>query len=80
MNKMKLLGIPALRTGDIKDPSAPQVWVKVATCLHGSGGELCPPQFPLRKLGCIALVDVKVFPPCDFVLEFRLRLGHRHGR
>lgn len=42
MNKMKLLGIPALRAGDIKDPSSPQVWAKVATCLHGSGGELCP--------------------------------------
>lgn len=34
----------------------------------------------LRKLGCIALVDVKVFPPYDFILEFRLMLGHSHGR
>lgn len=33
-----------------------------------------------RKLGYIALVDMKVFPPYDFVLEFRLMLGHRYGR
>lgn len=33
----------------------------------------------LRKLGFMAMSDVKVFPPPAFIFEVRLRLGDGHG-
>lgn len=44
----------------------------------GESGNVLAPQWR-RKLGLMAMADVKMFPPCTSIFEVRLRLEDRHG-